>query len=599
MSAIAGPEATQFRVHSPQADGVTVCLFTGDTERHVPMVRDGDDWAVTVPGNLAGETYGFRASGIWAPDQKLWFDPTKLLADPGAVEFDRPFVFDAALAQHGIDTAALMPRAIVPGPIAEVPQAPPVFTVGGLIYEIHVRSFTWLHPDIPPEQRGTIGALAHPAIIAHLQKLRVAAVELMPVVAWVDERHLGPLGLTNAWGYNPVAPMALEPRICPGGMAEFAATVAALRAAGIGVILDLVFNHSGESDELGPLLSFRGIDNQAYAHDAAGALVNDTGCGNTLDFANVAFRTLVLDSLRHFVRFAGVDGFRFDLATIMARGPEFDPDAPIFAEIAADRWLADRVLIAEPWDIGPGGYQLGHFPPHWLEWNDRYRDDVRKFWRGDATIGLLATRMAGSADVFGSCADRPCKSVAFLAAHDGFTLADMLAYNERHNFANGEDGRDGQGENYSWNNGVEGPSDDPAVISRRAAYARAMLGTLFASAGTIMLTAGDEFGRSQNGNNNAYAQDNALTWLDWANRDTELEEHVAVLAAWRAAHFPAKASFPEDGAWQTLDGHAMAPADWDAPAAHGFVWRAPNGARVAIDRNAIEVVVSQPKIALP
>ncbi len=368
--------------------------------------------------------------------------------------------------------------------------------------------------------------------------------------------------------------------------------MAALRAEGIGVILDLVFNHSGESDELGPLLSFRGIDNGAYAHDATGALINDTGCGNTLDCSNPAFRALVLDSLRHFVRHTGVDGFRFDLATVLARGPEFDPDAPFFAEIAADRYLCDRVLIAEPWDIGPGGYQLGHFPAHWLEWNDKWRDDVRKFWRGDEGIGLLATRLAGSADVFGSCADRPCRSVAFIAAHDGFTLADMLAYNERHNIANGENGRDGQAENYSWNNGVEGPSDDPAVIAKRAGFARALLGTLFASAGTIMLTAGDEFGRTQRGNNNAYAQDNAITWLDWANRDTELEEHVAVLAAWRAAHFPAAVSFPEDGAWLTLDGKAMTPGDWDAPGARGFVWRGPNGARVAIDRDAVEVVVS-------
>ena len=592
MTAIAAPDATEFRIRSPQADGVFLCLFTGDAEQRVPMARNGDDWTVQMPGNLAGAAYGFRASGTWAPYQGLWFDATKLLVDPHATQLDRPFVFDPALAKYGADTAALMPRALVPGIVPDVPHVPPVFATGGLIYEVHVRSLTWLHPDIPAEQRGTIAALAHPAIIAHLQKLHVAAVELMPIVAWIDERHLGPVGLTNAWGYNPVAPMALEPRLCPGGIAELAATVATLRAAGIGVILDLVFNHTGESDLLGPLVSFLGIDSAVYAHDGDGTLINDTGCGNTLDFTNAAFRTLVLDSLRHFVRHAGVDGFRFDLATIMARGPGFDTNAPIFSEIAADPWLCDRVLIAEPWDIGPGGYQLGHFPAHWLEWNDRWRDDVRRFWRGDAHIGVLATRMAGSADVFGPCADRPCRSVAFLAAHDGFTLADTLAYDQRHNLANGEENRDGQGENYSWNNGAEGPSDDPAVLRRRAAYARAMLGTLFASAGTIMLTAGDEFGRSQNGNNNAYAQDSALTWLDWTNRDTELEEHVAVLAAWRAAHYPARAMFPENGAWQTLDGRAMTPCDWDAPGGNGFVWRAPNGACFAVDRAAIEVIPS-------
>jgi glycogen operon protein len=408
----------------------------------------------------------------------------------------------------------------------------------------------------------------------------------MPIVAWIDERHLPPLGLTNGWGYNPVAPMALDPRLCPGGVAELAATVAALRDAGIGVILDLVFNHTGESDMLGGVLSLRGLDNHAYAHAPDGTLINDTGCGNTLDFAQPQLRALVLDALRHFVLHAGVDGFRFDLATIMARGPAFAADAPIFAELAADPALRDRVLIAEPWDIGPGGYQLGAFPPNWLEWNDRWRDDVRRFWRGDAGIGLLATRMAGSSDLFGPAAPgcTPCRSVNFLAAHDGFTLADTLAYDHRHNHANGEDNRDGHGENFSWNNGVEGPSDDPAICARRAALARAMLGTLFASTGTIMLTAGDEFGRSQHGNNNAYAQDNALTWIDWAARDLALEDHVAALATWRTDHHPSRARFTEDGAWTTLDDRTMTPADWESPATTGFRWYAADGTGFGIDR---------------
>ncbi len=586
MTAIAGPDATRFRVRSPRAEAVWLCLFPGGAEQRLPMARDsdgncrGDDWVLDVPGNLAGEAYGFRADGPWAPEAGLWFDPAKLLVDPHAVQLDRPFRQDPALAVHGADTAALVPRAIVPDALPVVPPAPPLFAPGGLIYEVNVRGFTLLHPAVPAAQRGTIAALAHPAVIAHLRKLRVAAIELMPIVAWIDERHLPPLGLVNVWGYNPVVPMALDPRLCPGGVAELAATVAALRAAGIGVLLDLVFNHTGESDAHGGMLALRGLDNAAYVHAPDGTLINDTGCGNTLDFGNPALRALVRDALRHFVRHAGVDGFRFDLATIMARGPGFAADAPLFAELAQDPVLRDCVFIAEPWDIGPGGYQLGRFPANWLEWNDRWRDDVRRFWRGDAGVGLLATRMAGSADIFGAAT----RTVNFLAAHDGFTLADTLAYDHRHNHANGEDNRDGHGENFSWNNGCEGPTDDPAVTARRAALARAMLGTLFASAGTIMLTAGDEFGRSQHGNNNAYAQDNPITWIDWTARDHALEDHVAELAAWRAAHHPGTAQFPEGGTWTTAEGQPMTPAIWDNPQTCGFVWRARNGAGFAIDR---------------
>lgn len=584
MTATPEPGATRFTVRAPRADAVWLCLFDQDTERRVAMARHGDDWTLAVPGDWAGAAYGFRADGRWAPEAGLWFDPAKLLVDPHAITIDRPFRQDPALAEHGVDTAAIVPRALVPGNLPLAPRAPPLFTPGGLIYEINVRGFTLCHPAVPPEQRGTVAALAHPAVIAHLKTLRVAAVELMPIVAWIDERHLPPLGLRNAWGYNPVVPMALDPRLCPGGIAEFADTVAALRAAGIGVILDLVFNHTGESDVAGGVLALRGLDNAAYAHADDGALINDTGCGNTLDFANAAVRALVLDALRHFVRHAGVDGFRFDLATVMARGPGFAADAPIFAEIAADPWLHDRILIAEPWDIGPGGYQLGRFPAGWLEWNDRWRDDVRRFWRGDAGIGLLATRMAGSADLFGP---GRCRSVNFLAAHDGFTLADTLAYEARRNHANGEDNHDGHRENFSWNNGAEGLSDDPAIISRRHALVRAMLGTLFASAGTIMLTAGDEFGRSQHGNNNAYAQDNTLTWIDWSARDQDLENHVAALAQSRAEHFAARAQFPQDGVWTTGDGQPMTAHNWDSAAA--FAWHAPDGTGFAIDRSALSV----------
>ncbi len=581
---------TRFAVRAPLASAVWLCLFDCDAETRIAMQRDGDEWTAELPGDLAGTRYGFRANGEWAPQRGMWFDPAKLLVDPSAVELDRRFIQHHRLAEYGADTADLVPKAIVQPALPERPKAPPKFTQGGLVYELNVRGFTMLHPDVPAAQRGTVAALSHPSVIAHLQKLHVSAVELMPITAWIDERHLPPLGLVNAWGYNPVSFMALDPGLCPGGVEELGETVAALHRAGIGVILDLVFNHTGESDAQGGVLSLRGLDNAAYAHAPDGSLINDTGCGNTLDFSNPAVRALALDSLRHFVRHCGIDGFRFDLAPIMARGPGFAADAPIFAEIAADPWLADRVMIAEPWDIGPGGYQLGQFPPHWLEWNDRYRDDVRRFWRGDLGLGLLATRLAGSADIF---CEQACRSVNFLAAHDGFTLADTVAFEHRHNLANGEDNRDGHGENYSWNHGCEGHSDDPAVLARRRSDLKAMLGTLFASTGTLMLTAGDEFGRSQHGNNNAYAQDNALTWIDWSARDLDLEGHVAALSAWRAQRAAWFRQFPKAGEWLRLDGQPMQVSDWDDPATAGFTFRSHDGAACyAVTVNRDDRIVS-------
>lgn len=560
---------TQFDVRAPLADAVDLCLFDGEVERRVAMKRAGEKWTATEPGDLDGTLYGYRAHGEWAPERGLWFDPAKLLVDPRAVELDRPFTQDPRLARYGVETGSIVPRAVLRTNLPDRPLVPPRFVRGGLIYELNVRGFTMRHPDVPEHQRGTVAALAHPAVLAHFSKLHVSAVELMPIVAWIDERHLPPLGLSNAWGYNPVVPMALDPRLCPGGVAELSETVARLHQAGFGVILDIVLNHTGESDAGGGVLAMRGLDNTAYAHAPDGGLINDTSCGNTLDFANSAVRELALDALRHFVRSCGIDGFRFDLATVLARGPAFDSRAPFFGELAADPWLAGRVLIAEPWDTGPGGYQLGHFPEGWLEWNDRFRDDARRFWRGYLGAGPLATRLAGSSDIFGP----NNRSVNFLAAHDGFTLADTVAYRVRHNEANGEGNRDGHGENFSWNHGVEGPSDDPRIRAKRDADVRAMLGTLFASSGSIMLTAGDEFGRSQLGNNNAYCQDNGLTWIDWEHRDQALEDHVAGLAAERAAHLPAMAGFPEDGAWSSPDGVAMTTATWEDPATDGFDFR--------------------------
>ena len=582
---------TTFAVRAPDAEQVWLCLFDGAQERRHAMQREGEVWTVTMPGDLAAASYGYRADGEWAPEQGRWFDPAKLLVDPYARELDRRFVQDPRLTRFGEDTADLVPRAVVPAPSEPLVPAPPKFTRGGLIYEVNVRGFTKLHPDIPENVRGTVAALALPAVLAHLRKLHVSAIELMPVVAWIDERHLPPLGLANAWGYNPVALMALDPALCPGGVAELRGTVETLHEAGIGVILDLVFNHTGESDVYGGVLSLRGLDDRAYARAPDGALINDTGCGNTLDFANPHVRQLTLEALRHFVGQCGVDGFRFDLATILARGPGFSPDAPIFAEIAADPLLADRIYIAEPWDIGPGGYQIGAFPPNWLEWNDRFRDDARRFWRGDIGVDVLATRLAGSSDLFGPSS----RSINFLAAHDGFTLADVVAYAERHNHANGEQNRDGHGDNHSWNNGIEGPSDDPAIRAARGADLRALLGTLFASTGTIMLPAGDEFGRSQGGNNNAYAQDNATSWIDWSIRDLQLETYVARLAEWRAARAEWFATFPKEGAWLGPGG-PMTVEDWQAPGAGYLAYHSLDPAapyRFVIDREARTVFLDE------
>ncbi|WP_267435077.1 glycogen debranching protein GlgX [Sphingomonas sp. GM_Shp_1] len=546
---------TRFAVRST-AERVELCLFDSADEHRITMTRDGDVWSAIVPGS--GHLYGYRAHGGYDPARNLWFDPAKLLVDPYALELDRPFVQSPRLGIYGEDTADIVPRARAVAPLTATP-APPLFRPGGLIYELNVHGFTMRHPAIPPEQRGTLAALAHPAIVAHLQKLGVGAVELMPITAAIDERHLPPLGLRNAWGYNPVVPMALCPERVPGGVAELVATVAALREAGIGVILDLVFNHMGESDVQGGTLSFRGLDPDGYARTNDGTLINDAGTGNTVDASRPAVRAMILDSLRHFAR-AGVDGFRFDLAPVLARGPGFDRQAPIFAEIAADPILSSRVMIAEPWDIGPGGYQLGQFPDHWLEWNDRYRDQVRRFWRGDGRAGDLATRIAGSADVFASATSR---SVNFVAAHDGFTLADMVAYAGRHNHANGEDNRDGHGDEVSWNHGQEGPTDDAAILTARNASVRAMLATLFLSRGTPMLTAGDEFGRSQRGNNNGYAQDNDTTWLDWKNRDEALEDFVAWLGRFRRDTPIDWTEWLADAEWRTVSGDPMTPGDWN------------------------------------
>lgn len=590
LGATVSADGIRFSVWSGAAERIWVSIYDAEGDREVDRLEltqaDKGVFSLFVPGLGGGTRYGFRADGRYAPEDGFWFDPDKLLVDPYAVGIDRPYRYDERLAARrgeGGDTAPLMPKTIAMQ-LPTVAAAPPLFNPAGLIYEVPVRAFSMRHPDVPPHLRGTIRALAEPAVVAHLRKLGVSAVELMPITATMDERHLPALGLRNAWGYNPVSFMALDPSIAPGGITDLRETVGALHAAGIGVILDLVFNHTAESDEFGPTLSLRGLDNRAYyrpAVDDPGGYANDTGTGNTLACDNPVVRKLILDSLRHLVLHAGVDGFRFDLAPVLGRvGGEFKADAPLLEAIRQDPIVGDRILVAEPWDVGHNGYRLGGFPDGFLEWNDRYRDDVRRFWRGDrGLVGALATRLAGSSDLFGGTRTR---SVNFLAAHDGMTLADVVRYERKHNEANGEHNHDGHNENFSWNNGVEGESPDPEIAGERARDVRAMLSTLFASRGAIMLTAGDEFGRSQHGNNNAYAQDNELTWLDWAGRDVELEAFVMRLAQLRRT-VPALGELdfltgtaPGDKScldveWLTEAGRPMTDTCWNDPDRHRLV----------------------------
>ncbi|MBY4610246.1 glycogen debranching protein GlgX [Rhizobium sp. 9T] len=575
--AIVFDTGVEFAVWSHHAAQVELCLFDNDGNREfarLPMARDGNQvHRLFVDRLRQGARYGYRADGIYAPDNGLWFDPSKLLIDPYAKEIDRPFRYDPRLGIYGEDSQDLMPKAIVTSD-TRAAIAKPLFKPGGFIYEVAVRPFTILHPDIPDRQRGTIAALAHPSVIAHLKRIGVDAVELMPITAWVDERHLPPLGLTNGWGYNPVAFMALDPRLAPGGMTELRETVAALHAEGIAVILDLVFNHTGESDRYGTTLSLRGLDNLHYfrhVQNGPGELVNDTGTGNTLACDHPEVRRLVIDSLRHFVLNAGVDGFRFDLAPVLGRtATGFERDGGTLAAILADNVLADRIMIAEPWDIGPGGYQLGNFPPPFLEWNDRVRDDLRCYWRGDQwKTGALATALAGSSDIFARNDGKGTRSVNFLAAHDGFTLIDLVSYAGKHNDANGEHNRDGHNENHSWNNGVEGETLYPSIRKRRINDVMALISTLFVTRGSIMLTAGDEGGRSQRGNNNAYCQDNEITWLDWKTLNEDLIAHTAFVAGLRRRFTVfSETDFLSgngDVEWISVSGEPMTVAEWETP----------------------------------
>ena len=535
-----------FSVFSESASTVFVCLFDekgSETARFELTEREGPVFFGFVEGIGVGARYGLRADGAYDPSVGLWFDPQKLLVDPYARCIDAPFVLDPALmAARGAseDTAALVPKSVVCS--ATLSPATPMAVSNPLVYELNVRGFTKLRLDLPAGDRGTVGALIAGAIPDHFAALGVNVIELMPIAAWIDDLHLPKLNLTNAWGYNPVPMLAPDPRLAPGGIVELRRVTDFYRARGVAVVLDVVFNHTGEGDRFGPVISYRGLDANTYyrhAEDSEGKLqlINDSGTGNVLDCRQPEVQRLVLDALRHWVSDGGVSGFRFDLATTLGRiEGGFSPDAPLLKAIKSDPVLKDCLLIAEPWDVGLGGYQLGGFGSPFLEWNDRYRDDVRAYWRGDALPGVMASRLAGSSEVFHFNGRKPSASVNFIAAHDGFTLRDLVSYAKKHNRANGEDNRDGHNHNLSWNCGVEGETDNQAIEAARKRDAAALLATLFVSRGTPMIQQGDEFWRSQGGNNNAYAQDNAITWVDWDRADGGIKDFVAALSAFRAAH---------------------------------------------------------------
>ena len=576
-----------FALHSETATAVDFCLFDAEDQETARLRlpgRSGPVFHGFIHGLREGARYGLRVDGPYHPSRGLRHNPHKLLIDPYALALDRCIELHPSMqgfAANGSrsteDSAPFVAKALAQKPIfAQTPPRAKNLWAETIVYELHVCGFTKLMPEVPENLRGTFAGLADPAAIAYLQNLGVNTLEMMPCAAWIDERHLPPLGLTNYWGYNPIGFMAPDPRLAPGGWKEVCDSVAALQAAGFDVLVDVVLNHSGESDEFGPTLSLRGIDNAAYYRLAENPAlyVNDAGCGNILRFDHPAVIRLAMDSLRAWAQRGGVDGFRFDLAVTLARRRSgFDHFAPLLAAIDQDPVLRHLKMIAEPWDIGPGGYQLGNFPPRWSEWNDRFRDDLRRFWRGDrGMIGALATGLAGSAPTFAKF-DRPTKGVNFIVAHDGFALADLVAYEHKHNEANGEQNRDGTDANFSWNNGVEGQTDDAEILARRRRDQRNLLATLFSARGVSMLAMGAECGQSQSGNNNAYAQDNFLTWLDWSKADENLIAFTKSLIALRRREAalnrdafltgaPLDETHIPDVQWFCAEGAPMTEAQW-------------------------------------
>jgi glycogen debranching enzyme GlgX/4-alpha-glucanotransferase len=585
-------DGAEIGVYSENAKQVFVCLYNeaGDEEvGRFALAADGSGghWAA-LPGLKEGQRYGLRVDGPYEPWRGHRFDVTKLLVDPYASRIDRAYALSHKLFEHGADTGKLVPKVIATKPIAGEPGRSRVAFDDTILYELNINGFTRLREDIAPELRGRFAALGTPEVIAHFKALGVTTIELMPADAYVDERHLPPLGLTNAWGYNAVVFGCPDPRLAPEGFAEVRRATDALHAAGLEVILDVVINHDGESDEFGPTLSLRGLDNALYLRlnpSDPQRYINDMGTGNCVALDRPPVVAMAIAALRRWVEYGCIDGFRFDLAPALGRRPDgFDPRAPLIMEIGKDPILSKTKLIAEPWDIGPGGYQLGHFPAAWAEWNDRFRDTARRFWRGDrGVIGELATRLSGSRDVFIGEAP-PAKSVNFVVAHDGFTLADLVSYSHKHNEANGENNRDGNNENYSWNNGVEGGTLDSEILARRARDMRNLLALNILARGVPMLAMGSELGHSQLGNNNAYAQNNAISWIDWKSPTPDLISFVGRLTQLRGEHPALRPLSWLSGARDAVSG--LADVEWrdaHAPMTSGAQWEAdPGEALVAV-----------------
>jgi isoamylase len=588
-------------VYSETADTIDVCTFDGGTEsrRRLPE-RTGHVFHGFVPGMTIGTRYGLRVNGPWDPANGLRHNVHKLLLDPYATamegqpdwgqnvfghRFDDPSVMDES------DDAAVMPKCIVTNPDFEwFDERPPGIALDDtVIYEAHVKGLTQLHPDVPEELRGTYAGVAHPAMIDHFTRLGVTAIELMPVHQFVQDSHLLEKGLTNYWGYNSIGFFAPHGAYSSSGddgsqVNEFRNMVKTLHANGLEVILDVVYNHTAEGNHLGPMLSLRGIDNAAYyrlVDDDRASYFDTTGTGNSLNVGHPAALRLIMDSLRYWVSVMHVDGFRFDLATTLTRQDGSAELHSAFLTLAEqDPVLASVKLIAEPWDTA--GYQLGGFPAAWSEWNGKFRDDVRDFWNGaDNVLGTVSQRILGSPDVYEASRRSPLSSVNFVTAHDGFTLVDLTSYQQKHNAANGEDGNDGEDDNRSSNGGAEGPTDDPAVNARRRRQRRNFMATLLLSAGVPMILGGDEIGRTQGGNNNAYCQDNETSWFDWEHADEAMFQFTADLVRLRRENPALRPDWfrqaPDTGAPDTVvtvrsDGKPFSPGDWENPDARSVTF---------------------------
>ena len=591
---------TNFALWSAGASAVDLCLFDPDGTEHRQRLEETTHqvWHGRLSGVGPGQHYGYRVHGWYEPGAGHRHNPHKLLLDPYARAVDGALRLDPAIFGYSPDavegpadtrdSAPVVPRGVVThGTFPwDGDRNPRTSWSDTVVYEVHVKGATMRHPGVPPQLRGTYAGLAHPAFVAHLQALGVTAVELLPVHHFVSEPHLMRRGLSNYWGYNTLGYFAPHAAYSSSGTAgeqvtEFKTMVKELHAAGIEVILDVVYNHTAEGDHTGPTLSFKGIDNAGYYRLDGGNLArytDYTGCGNTLDVRRPAVLALLMDSLRYWVTEMHVDGFRFDLASALARSMHDVDRLSAFFDVVHQDPVVSRVkLIAEPWDVGPGGYQVGNFPPPWTEWNGKYRDTVRDVWSG-AHVGVrdLAYRLTGSSDLYRSDGRRPFASINFVTAHDGFTMADLVTYEQKRNEANGEDNRDGESHNRGWNCGVEGPSDDPDVVALRARQVRNLLTTLLLSTGVPMLTAGDELGRTQQGNNNAYCQDNEVSWIDWKAVDEDLLAFVTRLIALRR-------SAPALRQEAFFEGHELPGTGVrDGVGTRDLAWFAPGGGQLTV-----------------